>query len=500
MSIRETEIKTGKLRGVAAGNPQIVVYKGIPYAEAPVGKLRWKPPVPKKPWNGVFDAVRYGNICPQMLPGKETFYYREFFSCEQDEVQSEDCLQLNVWTPAETKEERLPVLVFIHGGGFQTNYSFAPQFDGEQMASHGIVVVTINYRVGIFGFLSHPDLMKEAYDGRTGNYGLMDQILALQWVRENIEAFGGDPRRISISGGSAGAESVMLLCLSNVTRGWISGAVMQSAPLLEHRFSMEKAAEDGKHFLERIGYSSIEAARAESAEVLKQFGPDLDKGDSLFLVPCVDGVILEDIPLELLKKGYQHDIPYIVGSTDGEARSMRNRFFETPESIEKKLKKSYGKYSEEYRKSVAYLTQKEAYEFQLNHGFTEDLYTYCLTWCELQRKDRTKPTYLYRFKRKLPGDDNGAFHACEHWYVFQNLHHCWRPFEGCDYELAEKIATYWSNFVKTGDPNGKELPEWIPYDKMHKEQMILDKKCFMAPIDRNAALDARIKYMCSEKQ
>ena len=162
MAIRETDVLCGHIRGIAAGNPAVTAFKGIPYAEAPTGNNRWRPPIPKKPWSGTFDAVRFGNICPQVIPQPGTFYHKEFFSYQHLETHHEDCLQLNIWTPADSKSDNLPVLVFIHGGGFQTNYSFAPQFDGELMAAQGIVVVTINYRLGLFGFLAHPDLRDES--------------------------------------------------------------------------------------------------------------------------------------------------------------------------------------------------------------------------------------------------------------------------------------------------------------------------------------------------
>jgi len=494
--MKEVETRCGKIRGVAAGNPEIMVYKGIPYAEPPVGKLRWRPPVPKKKWEGVLDASRYGNICPQILPAEGTFYYNEFFKTECNETQSEDCLQLNIWTAAKSPKEKLPVLIFIHGGGFQTNYSFAPQFDGENMAAHGVVVVSINYRLGVFGFLAHPDLIEESEKGLAGNYGLLDQICACQWVRDNIHFLGGDPEKITISGGSAGAESVMLLSLSDLTRGWFQRAIMQSGPLLESRTSLKESAEDGKKFLERLGYSSIEEARNVDADILKTYGPDLDKGDRMFLAPCIDGYVLSEEPIQAIKHGKQHDMDYLTGCNKDEGKSMRNRFYATLEELQESMKKCYGEYNEEYLKHVSFSTTEEAKEFQLVHGFTENMYVYCLAWCELQKEDTDKKCYLYHFDRELPGDDNGAFHACEHWYVFETLKHCWRDFKGEDYELSEVVAKYWSNFVKTGTPNGEGLPVWIPYDKKHQGEMRLNRVCQMSAPAITGAIAARVKYFC----
>ena len=497
MALRETEIDCGKIRGIAAGNQDITVFKGIPYAEPPVGNNRWKPPIPKKKWQGIYDAVRFGNICPQILPGKDTFYYKEFFRMEVHEKQNEDCLQLNIWTPAESVNDRFPVLVFIHGGGFQTNYSFAPQFDGEGLAKRGIVVVTINYRLGIFGFLAHPELSKESERGISGNYGLMDQICALQWVKDNIHAFGGDAGKITISGGSAGAESVFLLTLSERMKGWFRGAVMQSGPLLEPLPTLTQIETDGEMFLDKLGISSIQEARTWTAEDLKNYTPDLDRGDKMFLKPCIDGYIINDNPLDSLKKGAAADISYMVGCTGNEAGSMRNRFRETPQSIAKKLKNCYGSYSKEYRSSVRYSTEEEVFQFQLKHGFTEDMYSYCLAWCEMQgRSGRMKP-YMYRFERDLPGDDAGAFHASEHWYIFETLNRCWRRFTGSDYELSKRMADYWANFIKTGDPNAAHLPKWESYEPGTFRFMALDEACRMKDMGEDKAVYSRIKYYCS---
>lgn len=500
MALRETRTQSGLVRGTAAGDPRVTVFKGIPYAEAPVGENRWRPPIPKGMWEGVFDAVRFGNICPQGIPQPGTFYHKEFFSAQVLETHSEDCLQLNVWTPAESVDENLPVLVFIHGGGFQTNYSFPPQFDGEELARKGIVVVTINYRVGIFGFLAHPELSKESSLGVSGNYGLMDQICALQWVRNNIWAFGGDPESITISGGSAGANSVLLLSVIDQTRGWFKGAIMQSGPLLERNFTLAEGERLGKGLLERYGSSSIDEARKVDAAVLCQYGPDLDRGEPPFLQPYVDGYLLKDCVLNCLKHNQLDEhTAYLLGCTKDEARSMRNRFRATPEDLEQKLRSCYGPYSEEYRKAVAYSTAEQAFQFQLEHGFTEDMYVYSLAFCLLYREKRNKPVYLYHFERPLPGDDNGAFHACEHWYVFKTLNRCWRTFEGVDYELSDRMVNYWSNFIKHQNPNDAIQPQWEPFSKQCPRYMVLDVHSHMEKAEVSPAVAARLKYYCGDQ-
>lgn len=498
MAIRETNLSCGHVRGVAAGNPAVTVFKGIPYAEAPTGENRWRPPIPKKPWSGTFDAVRFGAVCPQVLPQPGTFYYKEFFSAQAWERQSEDCLQLNVWTPAESVEERYPVLVFIHGGAFQTNYSFAPQFDGEALAARGTVVVTINYRLGLFGYLAHPELSAESPEGLSGNYGLMDQILALKWVRENISAFGGDCDRITISGGSAGADSVLLLCMCPITKGWFQGAIMQSGPFLDDKITQAKAESLGQELLKRHRISSISQARTIDASILCQYGPDMDKGDLPFLQPCIDGTCLVETALDALRGGHLHDIAYLVGCTRDEALSMRNRFRATSQSIARKLENCYGTYSGQYRRAVRYATPEEVYEFQVKHGMTEDMMAYCCAFCRMQSAHGSAPVYMYRMDRQLPGDDAGAFHASEHWYVFQTLNRCWRPFEGTDYKLARRMGSYWANFAAGQDPNGGDLPRWEPYRRQTPQYMIFDTQCEMSPQRGDDALEIRLKYYCNE--
>ena len=494
------KVRRARRASVAAGDPHVTVFKGIPYAEAPVGENRWRPPIPKGKWEGVFDAVRFGNVCPQGIPQPGTFYHKEFFSAQALETHSEDCLQLNVWTPAETAEEKLPVLVFIHGGGFQTNYSFPPQFDGEEMARKGVVAVTINYRVGIFGFLAHPDLSRESDRGISGNYGLMDQICALQWVRDNIHAFGGDPEQITISGGSAGANSVLLLSVIEQTRGWFKGGIMQSGPLLEDNFTLAQGEVLGKGMLDRYGLHSIEEARKVDASVLCQYGPDLDRGEPPFLQPYVDGYLLKDSVIDCVRNhGLDDHTTYIVGCAKDEARSMRNRFRATPESLDKKLQDCYGPYSKEYRDAVRYGTPEEAFQFQLDHGFTEDMYVYSLAFCLMHGAETKKPVYMYHFERPLPGDDNGSFHACEHWYVFKTLNRCWRPFQGVDYELSDRIVGYWSNFIKHQDPNGGDLPQWEPFTGAAPRYMVLDTGTRMERAPIGPAVKARLKYYCGEQ-
>ena len=261
--MRETVIETGRVQGIACGWPSITAFYGIPYAAPPVGELRWRPPRPAASWSGIRDCARPGPRCPQLGVGKGSFYEREFYPVE--EPMDEDCLYLNVWTPAQGTAEKLPVIFWVHGGAFMTGYGHSAHFDGEPFARQGVILVTINYRLNIFGWMVHPELSAESERHASGNYGLLDQLFALEWVRRNIAAFGGDPDNITVAGQSAGAMCVQALLTTPLTRGMIGKAVMQSgggitaAP--DMRFPSLAEAEE-RADLSLLGVSSIAEARA----------------------------------------------------------------------------------------------------------------------------------------------------------------------------------------------------------------------------------------------
>lgn len=409
--------KQGAVKGTFSEDKQTAIFRGVPYAQPPVGELRFRRPQEHEPWEGVRDCTRFSPICPQADLRGMDLYGKEFYDGEEV-VMDEDCLYLNLWTPAGcTEQSGLPVLFWIHGGAFMHGHGSEKEFDGEGFAKKGVILVTINYRVNAFGFFAHPELEKETPEGVSGNYGILDQIFALRWVRENIAAFGGDPEQITTFGQSAGCMSVQTIISSPLSAGMLRGAILQSGGgirALHETPKKEQLWETSQKLLEHLGVSSIEALRGVPAEQLRDAAYAVS-GPGLGWTPHVDGFLLPASTDELAETGKIHDIHYMIGSTSGDI------------------------------------------------GGSELLQEAGKRFCENQLKLGRAPAYLYYFDRALPGDDSGAFHSSELWYVFETLPRCWRPWEEHDRELSRIMSTYWANFAKTGDPNGELLPRWEPY-------------------------------------
>lgn len=426
------QVKTGK--GIVEGIQKegYSLFLGIPYAKAPVGELRWRAPQEHEGWEGVYHADHYPNRSMQEAHPMP-FFDKEFYDDpERKTPYSEDSLYLNIWTPAEDAGEKLPVAMWIHGGAFLGGCGHEKEFGGEAFCKQGVILVTINYRLGPLGFLAHPWLTGEnramGGPGVSGNYGSLDQIAALKWVREHIEAFGGDPENITVFGQSAGGESTHTLTTSPLTRGMISKAIIQSGLGLTRDRTLADAERDGLEFAENAGVQSLEEMRDLTVEqIFAAAGPLIGRGfamDSMTFAPNIDGWLLEQGFDEALEQGNVHDIPYMVGSTKQDIRV----------DLEK-----------------------------LAEGELGVVYECCKHWGEERQKSGSKPAWVYYFTRQLPGDDAGAFHSSELWYMFGTLNRCWRPSTEGDFALSDHMVTYWANFMKTGDPNGDGLPQWKPY-------------------------------------
>ena len=402
----------GRIEGVAA-------YKGIRYATAG----RWEYPQEVTSWEGLYDATQYGNCSyqPRAFYNEEevpekAFYYNEFRKGETY-TYSEDCLFLNVFTPdTVTPDSRLPVLVYIHGGGFTGGCGHEKHFDCPVWPKKGVIGVTLNYRLGPLGFLCLPELKQEA--GFTGNYGLYDQMTAIAWVKHNIASFGGDPENITIMGQSAGGMSVQQHCLSPLTKGLFQKAVMSSGGGVSKL--MAPAGPESKYdfwhtVMERAGCKDLAAFRALEPDKLFSVWQACKKevkGGGMATSPCLDGRLIVGGGADILAAGEHHQIPYMAGST-----------------------------SEDVMPPMIYSMAK--------------------SWCAAQNK----PSYAWFFDRQLPGDDNGAWHSSDLWYWFGTLANCWRPLEQKDYTLSERMTDYLTNFCKFGDPNGAGLTAWIPGGK-----------------------------------
>ena len=433
MQIRTTE---GLLEGVHCDG--YTVYKGVPYAAPPVGDLRWRAPQPPAPYEGVYRADHFGNICWQVLPKADQpimgRFVKEFYSDPAFLPEmSEDCLYLNIWAPDDA-EGPCPVAFYIHGGGFGGGFSSEIEFDGEEYCRRGMILVTINYRVNIFGFFAHPQLSEESPWGASGNYGILDQLAALQWVRSNIAAFGGDPENITVFGQSAGSMSTQVLVSSPLAKGLISKAIFQSGLACEETFLASPTLEEeegyGGIFVDLAGVKTVEELRALPAEELLRLNGELGKvlweklGNGMVIVPCVDGYVLPESVRECYAGGRMAQIPYMLGSVIDDLGS-------SPENIA----------ADEPGK-----TQAEN-----------------IRWIRKVREVYGADAWLYFFKRKLPGDDWGAFHSAELWYTFGTLKRCWRPMEARDYALSREMLDAWTGFMKNGDPNNGACEGWRPY-------------------------------------
>ncbi|MBP3216819.1 MAG: carboxylesterase family protein [Lachnospiraceae bacterium] len=423
---RPVVTKYGKYLGIQ--KEECRAYLGIPYAKAPVGELRFAAPQKPDVSEDIVKADHFGNRC--MQGGSDPFYGKEFYSVpEFMPPVSEDCLYLNIWTPDGADENaHLPVGFYIHGGAFMGGAGSEMEFDGEAYARRSVILVTINYRCGIFGFLAHPWLAQESENGLCGNYGTLDQIAALTWVRENIAAFGGDPENITIFGQSAGAMSVQTLCSSRLTDGMFARAILQSGGSygvgLHSDVPMKEAMQDGAAIVEGMNIHSLQELKDVPAqELMTKFDAYMHKrieeaggfqNVRLPMIPCIDGCVLEQGYYETMDQGKLHNIPYMLGSNSEDIGCVS------------KEEQAAGKFGMLYNGVLAFAAKEE--EVQNN------------------------PPYVYYFTRQMPGDDAGAFHSSELWYVFGTLGRCWRPLTDGDFALSNRMLDCWTGFMKNGDP------------------------------------------------
>ena len=450
MDVRNVRICSGVVAGKTTADNAVKIFMGVPFAAPPVGALRWKAPQPVPAWEGVRECTAPPASAMQGKPVPFFCWSKEFLI--PGEPISEDCLYLNVWTPANTAADKLPVIVWIHGGGFTGGSGTVPLYDGEAMARKGVVFVTINYRLGIFGFLAHPELSAEAENGVSGNYGILDQIAALQWVRDNIAAFGGDPERVTIAGQSAGAFSVNMLVVSPLAKGLFAGAIAQSGGMFGNELSLgqtlPEAEASGKQLTDQLGVS-IEALRTFPADSLLKI-----RGRYAI---TVDGVVIPPVR-ETFAQGKQNDVPLISGWNADDGVSFGSPA--TPEQFKQMIKMRYGANAEKFLELFPANTDEEAAQSQkrmssLSFGWNN------YTWAKRQTETGKSSAYLYYFKRVPPGEpDYGAFHSAEFGYALHTLSKWERPFTDADYRLEEIMSSYWANFAATGNPNGEGLPVW----------------------------------------
>jgi para-nitrobenzyl esterase len=496
-NVAGAQVKTaaGMVQGTTTADRQIRVFKGIPYAAPPVGALRWQAPQPAAAWQGTRDATKFGPACLQ----------GPIFDDVNPPERSEDCLTLNLWTPAFAEasagkpatpvEGKLPVMVWIHGGGFQAGAGGEPRHDGEAFARQGVVLVTVNYRLGVFGFLSHPELTRESGRNASGNYGLLDQVEALRWVQANVAAFGGDPGNVTIFGESAGSLSVSALMVSPLARGLFHKAIGESGAYfrateglsLAPRSETEQA---GATFVSSLGAESIAAARAMTGDAVLQAALKVQP----WFAPNVDGYVLTEAVNSAFSAGRQSRVPLLAGWNADEvrARVVLGPKKPTLRSFGDDTREQFGGDGDAILKAYPATTDAEAVEAAA--ALATDLFMGYPTWKWIETHAQTArvPVYRYSFDRKIPvapdmkingvpatSRDIGARHAGEIEYVFGALDSVknvtWEP---SDRKLSDAMTTYWANFAKTGDPNGSGLPKWPRYDEgrrvLHLDETIRD--------------------------
>ena len=479
----------GQISGSLSNDGTVHAFKGIPFAAPPVGNLRWKAPQPVTPWTGIKKCTEFSKSPMQGKPDEFGVYTREFLI--KDEPLSEDCLYLNVWTGARSATEIRPVIVWIYGGGFVSGGTNVPIYDGEALAKKGVVLVSIPYRVGIFGFPAHPELTKESPNHSSGNYGLLDQIAALKWVQKNIAAFGGDPSNVTIAGQSAGAFSVNYLVASPLSKGLFKRAIAESgASFLAGPLGgtpLEQAEKAGMQTAEKLHATTLAALRKlPAADLLKQNGGR----------PIIDGYVIRENIAATFAANRENPVDLLTGWNEDDA------FVGPPKSAadyKAQIASQYGAKADEFLKFYPAGTEAERSQINISRDNMFGAQNY--TWANVQA-GKNKKVYLYRFIRRLPATEAfkkyGAFHTGEVGYVFNNLKFLNRPFEKADRDLANTISSYWVNFAKTGDPNGPGLPQWPRYTIAGKQVMMLDEKPSAQPLADSAALDFMIRLQAGK--
>jgi len=464
----QTKIENGVIEGLYDSTAGLYLYFGIPFAKPPVGDLRWKAPQPADNWPGILPTKKFGHSPVQTNVWGDMIY--------RADTTSEDCLYLNLWTPHRKGSKKLPVLVYFYGGGFVAGDGSEPRYDGASMAKKGMVVVIANYRLNIFGFFAHPELSKESPYHASGNYGLLDQNAALKWVQRNIDVFGGDPKKVTIAGESAGSISVSVHMASPLSKDLIAAAIGESGAAINptlYPVPLAEAEKTGLEFAQNAGYHSLTELRKLNTKDLfaiynksKRFGFPL----------VVDGYLLPETLPEIFRAGQQAQVPLLLGWNSAEIPGFA--FTQGPyteENYIQKVKEAYPKDYEEVLKLYAHGSTKEI-ELSATALASDRFIVYSTwKWFDLQRKNSPQPVYRYLYCKLRPGSNTvikennslpvpepiGAPHACEIPYCMGNLYlvkdYTWTAE---DFKVSETMQTYFANFILTGNPNGNNLPNW----------------------------------------
>lgn len=460
----------GIVRGVAL-EEGCTVFRGIPYAQAE----RFMPPAPPEKWEGELMCDTFSPICyqPAHTPGMpfSDFFIKEFYPHE--EPMSEDSLALNIWTSAKEPGEKQPVMVWFHGGDMGSGYGHEMEFDGKGIAKRGVILVTLNYRLGFFGYFAHPEFSKRIPGGVGGNNAIRDQQAALRWVQENIEAFGGDPARVTIFGQSAGGGSVISHLCSPLSEGLFSGAIIQSGfgGITSYgTLTMAEEEDWGERFCLQTG-KTVDKLLAMPADQLQKLYEENERELGSIPKQTMDGIVFPTSPAAEILTGSPKNVHLMVGSVTGDGGMYRPG--EDP--VTARLKTLYGNRAGEFEEKYPQDDQKNQGIYRAlmdSDPWFENLY-FCIN-----QTTRENPAYLYHFCPTIPGHDEygfvpdeQAYHSAELWYVFGTLDRCWRDFDERYYALSDMVMDYWTNFAKNGNSNGPTVPEWHPYSRLDQDQL-----------------------------
>jgi para-nitrobenzyl esterase len=492
-SLQPVKVESGLVLGRIEDG--LAVYRGIPFAAAPIGDLRWRPPQPAPTWKGVRAASAYGRACMQSNPAIANL-----------PTPGEDCLYLNVWTPATDTNKRLPVMVWIHGGGFVAGTPAEQLYHGEWLAKKGVVVVSVSYRLGVFGFLALPQLSAEGSQHVSGNYGLLDTIAGLEWVRRNIAAFGGDPGRVTIFGESAGAIAVSQLCASPLAKGLFHAAISESGGSFgpvraggggpgENMQPLRAAEQDGVAWVNALGAPGLSELRAMPAEKVLA-AAQRHNGLSW---PVTDGYVIPDDQFRLYEAGRYNDVPVLIGYNSDEGAT-----FGSPPSqaaYVEGIHRRYGPFADPllaaYPGGESPAAKKTARDLTRDTAFGWHTWS----WARLQTRTGKAAVFLYYFDEhpSYPADSPragfGTPHSEELPYVFRQLREHNRPAPtAADEELSDVLRTYWTNFAKTGDPNGPGLPQWPSYRDAPRMLHIAAGRTEAGPVVNERGLQSLDEY------
>jgi para-nitrobenzyl esterase len=464
------KVEQGLLQGIVENG--VTVYKGVPFAEPPVGKSRWCPPQPPKSWEGVRKADKFSANPMQVMVNGLGPWTPEYQP--QGEI-SEDCLYLNIWTKAKSSDDKLPVLVYIPGGAFTGGSGNVPVYNGENLAKKDLVLVTVNYRVGVFGFFAYPELSKESNHNSSGNYGLLDQLAALEWIKKNISAFGGDPERVTIMGQSAGAASVHYLTASPLAKGLFIRAIAQSGSNARTGpgENLSSAEQNGLRFAKAVNAANLSELRKISASDL------IGSANNQFrFSPVVDGWFLPKSVDEIFASGQQNDVTTLTGFVKDEGSYGDNYGKISVEDFRKRVKQQTGPLADEILKLYPGETE-EANRISQKEFACDMSMVSMYMWAKQREKTAKTKTYTYLFIHPQPGETKEryqTFHSSELPYIFDNLNHSNRPWAADDKMIAKMMSSYWKNFIAYGDPNGQGLPKWPTFSEAPEETMALGDK------------------------